>query len=140
MDDQQEAFLSLSVYLTGFERVELLGTGMLEEYYKYFVSKTSDGDRDVLFTTVGNWPQQATSAEMDEHIKSLMGDETLAPIAKNVIRLWYTGAWRNVKDNPFSSEVASAQAYQEGLIWKVMHAHPPGAKQPGFGSWGDLPL
>ena len=117
MDNQQEAFLSLSVYLTGFERVELLGTGMLEEYYKYVVCKAGKFDPNAL-------------------MREVKTSRTLGPIAKNIIRLWYMGTWR--KDP--ADEVASAQAYQEGLIWKVMRTHPPGAKQPGFGTWSELPL
>jgi hypothetical protein len=68
--------------------------------------------------------------------RSLMNHVNLGPIAKNIIRLWYLGTWQKDK----STIVVSAKAYQEGLIWKVMHTHPPGAKQPGFGSWSDLPL
>lgn len=148
MDMQQEAFLCLSVYLTGFERVDLMGTGMLEEYYKFVVCNVDDEACQDLWSITTNTTKKLDGlavpekeVALHEAIKrSLMNHVNLGPIAKNIIRLWYLGTWQKDKNDPLSAFVTSAVAYQEGLIWKVMHTHPPGAKQPGFGSWSDLPL
>lgn len=143
MSTEQEAFLSLSIYLTGFDRIELMGTGMLEEYYQFLLGNIDQVNPLRLWTItkkldglVASKDDGAVSAEIQ---RSLMDDPELGPIAKNIIRLWYTGSWRKVAADPFSSVVASAQAYQEGLVWNVMQTHPPGAKQPGFGTWSELP-
>jgi hypothetical protein len=46
--------------------------------------------------------------------------------------MWYNGNW--------GQNVVSGQAYIQGLIWDAAEAHPPGAKQPGYGSWAIPPL
>ena len=35
--------------------------------------------------------------------------------------------------------IVSPQAYQEALAWVSVGVNPPGAKQPGFGSWARPP-
>ena len=37
------------------------------------------------------------------------------------------------------TRMLGAKAYKEALAWKTVNAHPPGAKQPGFGSWARAP-
>ena len=38
-----------------------------------------------------------------------------------------------------TTRVISAEAYKQSLVYNVMQAHPPGAKQPGYGSWSQSP-
>lgn len=143
MKTQHSAFLILSEHLTGFDSVELMGTGMLDDYYVCLMENIGTLDPARLWSIaekldslkkVGN---EAALAREIRH--SLFSDAAIEPISKNIIRLWYTGTWRMKSDDPFSTVVVSPEAYQEGLIWKVAHTHPPGAKQPGFGSWGEQP-
>jgi hypothetical protein len=65
-------------------------------------------------------------------LNDLMPDPFYNGLAKNIITMWYMGNWVN--------EMVSPTAYTQGLIWNVMDSHPPGAKQPGYGSWHRPPL
>jgi hypothetical protein len=78
----------------------------------------------------------------------ILGDARLGPIARNLMLLWYCGAWFALPDawslsygsSPRdSNHVVSAMAYQAGLQWMVANAHPSGSQQPGFGSWSHEP-
>jgi hypothetical protein len=141
----KETFLSLSVRLTGFDRVDLQGTGMLEAYFKYVLHDRQDQPDELerlaavareLDRLAASRGEVAVQAAIRQH---LMEDAAMRPLAANIIRMWYTGSWLADPENPSSIKVISPQAYQEGLVWKVAHSHPPGAKAPGFGTWSELP-
>jgi hypothetical protein len=137
-----ESFLSLSVHLTGFQRVELVATGMLEEYFQFLLANVEHEAVQQLWAIAARVDKLAAAnnpASLIAVIQHALTDPNLGPIAKNVMRLWYTGSWRKDPSDAFSSEVVSAQSYQQGLQWKAARSHPAGAKQPGFGSWSELP-
>ena len=142
--DPVARFVSLSSALTGFSSPELHGTGMASAYYNVMRSTLSE-------PLVGRLLQQWSAIEhlegylREEYLAStIFADQTLGPMARNLITLWYLGqwwqmpvAWRqlhgaNAQD---TTHVVSAEAYEEGLVWVAMGVHPPGAKQPGYGSW-----
>jgi len=140
--DDFDLFVSISVSLTGFNEMELWGTTMMEEYYEwvkaqYLVNKDTSlgfffGQVDAIFAKVGN-----NEAALHEAIQQkILGNKQYATIAKNIITLWYTGNWPT--DNGLAP--ISARAYTQGVIWNTAQAHPPGAKQPGFGSWNIPPV
>jgi len=138
-----EAFMRSSVELTGFTAAELAATGMARAYYeelgavlgmptrtRFLAGKLSPGDR--------------------------MKDDFHGPLARNLIRLWYLGQWKQLdcgwigllsasereKFDEFqrnTDRVISAGGYREGLAWTAIGTHPSGAKQPGFGSWAAAP-
>lgn len=123
-----DLFLSLSVDLTGFSKVELQGTGLSELYLKEVVSRVGE---DVVSDLFGVWVD-ITEADPEER-PALIRDrilsiETLGDTARNIIILWYLGQWS-------SEAVVSAEAYKQGLVWGAVGAHPQGAKQQGFGVW-----
>jgi predicted cupin superfamily sugar epimerase len=143
MGSQQEAFLCLSVCLTGFERTGLLGTGMLAEYYKRVTSDLVEQDLQNLWSIAMQLDGLAKSGKdngflQNEIKRLLMDDDRLGAVAKNIIKLWYRGDWPDSAAR-FGAAYTSAQSYQEGLLWKAMSTHPSGAKQPGFGSWSVPP-
>lgn len=135
----EEIFLRISVHLTGFSRTDLQGTGMLEAYYKKTLDEcitANEGD------TLQSFLREA-EAILDRHgeddrsisndiASSLLPYQKFADLIKNIITLWYLGNW--------GSEVLSPQSYTQGLIWEIADSHPPGAKQPGYGSWAMKPL
>jgi hypothetical protein len=130
-----KTFLTISTYLTGYNEVELLGTGMLETYFNVFLEKFSPETLDYFFTEVDEILLE--SADDEDKINAaiaarLIPDSAYDGIAKNIILVWYTGNW--------GSDVISSQSYQQGLMWDAAEAHPPGAKQPGYGSWANLPI
>jgi hypothetical protein len=54
--------------------------------------------------------------------------------------LWYSGSLFNMALTNQPSNIINAEAYKQGLMWTAGHTHPPGAKQPGYGSWAKPPI
>lgn len=100
-----QAFLTLSVNLTGFDQGTLLATGLAERYY------------DVVLEELG-------AAGLDDLLDAAAEE---APSAKLLIRLWYTGLWKETLVGP--------ESYREGLFWRAVGANPPGSRPPGYGTW-----
>ena len=79
MRERLESFIELSEALTGFSRVQLLGTGMAEEYLRAV--------------------EEAVPAPVLEELLAagdavtILEDAKLGPVARNVILLWYCGTW-----------------------------------------------
>jgi hypothetical protein len=151
-NDPLAQFLALSVVLTGFERVDLQGTGLLSTYYQTFTSIVRPEICQEL------WKRASTIIEQNRHDETaleaairreILASPELGPLAANIIQMWYTGSWIQLPlawssqygTSPLDvTKVISAQAYTQSLIYNVIQAHPPGAKQPGFGSWSRPPV
>jgi len=153
-------FLAFSTDVTAFSRFELQGTGLAQVYLDKVVEVVG---RDIvirLFQAHARLPRTPPSdpegrkAPSDpegrraQFRRSIFGDETLGPVARNIIKLWYVGVWYQLP--PTWAEVngvraedvthtVSPEAYVEGLLWPAVGAHPPGAKAPGYGSWAAPP-
>jgi hypothetical protein len=136
-----EQFLNLSRVLTGFERVDLLGTGMAEAYYQAITGVYQEAvprlllEAQAIFTVYGE-----KHPDFKKQIRTrIIEDIVFSQLAKNIIQLWYIGSYLNYNDPaPLAFKPAtfvSPEAYENGLIWQVAGSHPPGAKHPGFGSW-----
>ena len=134
-NNQIETFLKISAYLTGYSQVDLLGTGMVGVYYGTIVENTASSIVDYFFQTA---EEILNSSEGDETLmnegisKKLMPDNCYNGLAKTIISVWYTGNW--------GSNVINPDSYKQGLMWDTAGAHPPGAKQPGYGSWSIEPF
>jgi hypothetical protein len=145
-----QSFLNLSVVLTGFKKYRLLGTSQAELYFekieKIIGAKTM---RDLL-ETFNNISASNDAVLIDDGMRShILSDPKLGPIARNIILVWYVGTWyqlpndwteaygQNAQDETF---VMSPVAYTEGLLWPAIGAHPPGAKAPGWDTWGNEPV
>ncbi|MGO4291256.1 hypothetical protein [Chitinophaga sp. RAB17] len=127
-----KTFLSISVYLTGYDEMTLLGTGMLESYYNVMIHENSI-DLVSAFLATSTKILAVNSPDIDHEIEQLlMNNVKLSGLTKNIIMMWYTGNWNN--------NVISAQSYIQGLVWKAADTHPPGAKQPGYASWQNPPI
>ena len=134
MDARATRFLEISAELTGFCRVELAGTGMTDDYLAALDAVLPAGLVDRLLAA----PRPSQPVD----------DAELGPVARNVILLWYRGAWSalpqdwraahgaspNDKDH-----VVSAAAYRAGLQWAAACAHPAGAAPQGYGAWAAPP-
>jgi len=142
-----QLFVSLSATLTGFARAEVWGTGMVPQYFAVMPSIVGD---TMFADFLDRWRDtyirgQGDDSLLDELVLSqLNADPTFGPLTRNLASMWYLGVWnqlpgdwRNVHGARAGdmSHVVSAKAFTEGLVWKAMHTHPKGAKQPGFGSW-----
>lgn len=133
--DGTAIFLKISVQLTGYSEMELLGTGMLESYFNVVMNKNGvpvvesflAKSADILARNKDDPGQMR-----EEILNDLMPDSLYGGLTKNLITMWYMGSWME--------EMVSPQAYIQGLIWKAADSHPPGAQQPGYGSWHTPPL
>jgi hypothetical protein len=137
----REQFVALSVQLTGFGRVRLLGTGLADDYVRVVASALPTGVFEDLLTAAGEAPDAA-------RIAAIMRDPKLGPVARNVAVLWYCGTWSPLPEgwqqaygtvSATPNGVVSAQAYQQGLQWVAAGAHPMGARQQGYGAWAERP-
>lgn len=139
-------FVALSVDLTAFPRVDLLGTGVGELYFEKVRAACGDA---VLAELIRAHQAARADADFDQGLRHrVFSDDRLGPVARNVIKLWYAGTWYGLPpewtDN-FGAQSAAetstvtAASYQEGLLWRAIGANPPGAKAPGYGSWAEPP-
>ncbi|TRX32758.1 hypothetical protein FNW52_16520 [Flavobacterium sp. ZT3R18] len=134
-NSNSKLFLKVSALLTGFGKTELKATGMLENYYNTILKNVGKETIDYFFLDLNKlFTDPVHTAQSIENTLStqFMPNSSYDGLAKKIIILWYTGNWEN--------EVVSSASYIQGLMWNAGHTHPPGAKQPGFGSWADRPL
>ncbi|OCX50491.1 hypothetical protein BEL04_22185 [Mucilaginibacter sp. PPCGB 2223] len=146
-NNRADLFLEISALLTGFNKAELQGTGMVATYYNTVANIPQDpnySDQELAANeaNVGFFFEEVNSilkenkkdeSKLQQAIAGrLMPLSAYNGLAQSIITLWYTGSW--------GANVVNAQAYIQGLMWDTAEAHPPGAKQPGFGSWSFPPL
>ncbi|MEU2281929.1 hypothetical protein ABZ614_08355 [Streptomyces sp. NPDC013178] len=145
----QQIFTDLSVALTGFDRAELAGTGLIGTYYDTLLRIVGEREAgqllraaaEALETDRRHGGREALEAE-------LIDSPRFGPVVVSLIKLWYLGSWyplsgrhRDVNGSTADDveHVVSARGYREGLVWAAAGAHPMGAKPPGFGSWAEPP-
>lgn len=129
-----DVFMSVSEALTGFSVNELQSTGLAETYYTYILGSMEAATFAEFLTVSKNvFENSFNKDQLRNSISSdIMADPGLNDMACKVITIWYLGTWEGAYINDLS--------YKEGLVWNVMHAHPPGAKQPGYKSWNIQPV
>ncbi len=141
--EELKLFLDISVQLTGFTESELTGTGMLVTYYHTILQNSDEENIKYFFENVRSIlkaPKQ-TQTGIEEAISTqLIPNSVYGALAKNIIMLWYTGNLFNMALAAQPNQVLNAESYTQGLMWAAGHTHPPGAKQPGYGSWAHLPI
>jgi hypothetical protein len=140
-----ESFLGLSVLLTGFSRIELLGTGIAADYLCTLEATLPTGVCDQLLSA---WDARPTDSDAEAIADQILNDPKLGPVAQNLILLWYCGTWTALPEAWRSAygaapldvnRVVSAEAYQAGLQWIAAGAHAPGSRQQGFAAWSMPP-
>lgn len=77
------------------------------------------------------------------------GDDDIKFLARSIVLLWYLGSWYEPEDlktnaahgprGPIPSQVVSAKAYTQGLVWQIAQAHPMGYSNLQFGYWSRDP-
>jgi|SRR4051794_39778323 hypothetical protein len=143
MTSRPLSFVTLSSGLTGFTPVQLHGTGMASTYLDELDALLPAS----LLDRILNAYSATTDQPGDEHLKAILDDPDLGPIARNIIVMWFCGTWtalpaewRSRNDAAEdSTHVVSPAAYQAGLQWVAAGAHPAGARQQGFGAWSTEP-
>ena len=144
MASRPQSFIELSAALTGLSPVLLRGTGMTQSYLNELDVILPSGKLDVLLRS---FEQARLNAPRDREA-AILDDPDMGPIARNIMLLWYCGTWnalppdwhaRNGSTPRDTTHVVSPAAYQAGLQWAVVGAHPAGARQQGFGAWSTRP-
>lgn len=143
-----DAFLAISVPLTGYTRVALLATGMAQLYLDAVQRVIGAAMTEEYLTLTASILKDSGGKEpaLDRAIRQqLLASLKYGPVTRNIIQLWYWGSWlqlppawmakygEGIKGN--ETHFVTPEAYQQGLIWKAMGSHPQGSAQPGFGSW-----
>lgn len=149
MPETLKLFLSMSSHLSGFTKTELSGTGMLEPYYDEVNLIIGEREMGQLLSAYYDIEESSDTNNLHNEIQNkIMDNDHYGPVAKNIIRLWYLGEWKQLPNEwrdtygatSFDTDhIVSPQAYQEGLVWIAAGAHPMGAKQQGFGAWANDP-
>jgi hypothetical protein len=144
-----DQFADLSALLTGYGRIELLGTGMVSTYLRAVDAALPEGVLDELLEAFENLPRGTDREASEVAVRSeILDDPKLGPVARNLIVVWYCGTWTALPDawraaygtSPLDTDrVLSAEAYQAGLQWVAAGAHPAGALQQGYGAWSAAP-
>ena len=151
--DNMHLFLDISVYLTGFSKIELQGTGMLEIYFNTINANTNPdvvrGFYDEVSKILALDNEKAILKRIEAELMPLSKFQGLGQLT---ILMWYMGTWATWTDDTSKTEedenkyslqnsvVISANSYVQGLVWDAAETHPPGAKQPGFDSWAHPPI
>lgn len=93
---------------------------------------------------------RAGGGDLEEGVrKRIINDDTLSPVARQIIFLWYTSAFliRSQKpdaatnletgrpDSSTTLEFGSPEQYFRGMMWTVIRAHPPALSGGYFGYW-----
>ena len=144
MTSRPQSFVELSAALTGFSPVMLHGTGMTQAYLTKICSIVPSKLLDRLFDAFENAPGNSARPGL----RAILEDPDLGPVARATAVLWYCGAWTGLPDDWHARNgtapgdppgILSSAAYQAGLQWTVVGAHPAGARQQGFGVWSTEP-
>ena len=146
MSERLESFIALSSLLTGFNEAQLWGTGVAEQHLNTLDEVLGAVLTDELLVAFQRLPvDNRLEANMSS---TVLADERLGPVARNLIILWYTGTWTALPDDwratfgasPLdTTRTTSGAAYRAGLQWVVAGGHAPGASHQGFGSWSIAP-
>ncbi|MCG8054916.1 MAG: hypothetical protein JAY94_04460 [Candidatus Thiodiazotropha endolucinida] len=133
----KELFLNYSEISTGFEKDHLSATGQVDDYISAINGVIGSNIFCELLEKFGS-----------DGIEDVLTSDKLGPIAKNIIKLWYTATWEKLPAEwssiygeiaNDSTVIVSSRAYTEGLVWSAIGANPPGAKAPGYATWVSPP-
>ena len=148
------AFLLLSEALTGVDKQLLApefdpktndpGTDPINiknDYFRWIVAKDKTSSFAAMLAFAKKNP--APSAQDIITFVSTSNDDVKF-LARSIVLLWYLGSWYEPKDlqtkpPPVPSEVVSAKAYTQGLVWEIAGAHPMGYSNLQFGYWSRNP-
>jgi hypothetical protein len=144
--ERSDLFIDLSAVLTGFDRTQLVGTGVAGQYLRTLEEVVPGPVLDDLLSAYQKLP--AGDIREAAITSDILDDPNLGPVARNLILLWYCGTWKALPDDwrmvhgtssLDTDRVISGEAYVAGLQWVAAGAHPMGARQQGFGSWALAP-
>ncbi len=114
------------------------------EYFQFINSKDPAGFGKLLKIAKDN-PESAPGI-----ITAVNAGDDTRFLARSIVLLWYLGSWykpADLKNNSapgtktfIPSEVVSAKAYTQGLVWQIAQTHPMGYSNLQFGYWSREPV
>jgi hypothetical protein len=141
---RERDFVALSVELTGFSEVELLGTAIAPVYVEWLDERFAAVLSELLEAWGGVVKDYAPEERERGVREEILADPKLGPFARAIILLWYTAAW-NPPEGSWSSIYGGRKddsdggaipgAFPQSLVWKAAGAHPTAVKPSGFGMW-----
>lgn len=146
-DPSLDPFLGISAILTGFSRLDLLGTGCAAEYLQEVTGAAGGQAASELWAAARRILEDfaGDSEGLEAEVRNrILADPKLGPLARAVLKMWLLGRWEQLPGDWRShygahandvDHVISVRAYQEGLVWRALGSHAPGAHAPGFASW-----
>lgn len=126
-------FAELSCALTGEAMLNSQLAAEFEQRLRYHFDKE-------LTDLLATFKAQPSGGTPDDRARAALGqDGKLHKLAREILRLWYTGQFQtpfDVTDPPLRPE-----HYSEGLLWKVIKTHAPGFSPPDakYGVWAKPP-
>ncbi|WP_020409994.1 hypothetical protein [Hahella ganghwensis] len=153
--DWLDDFYQLSAALTDYKVAQLQGTGVGEDYLEVLSTIIPHAILAELFGSYRSIVAENSATPTEQLIRDgILSNAKLGPVARNIIKMWYLSIWyqmpedwRQLYGKPNQGDpkyqdvqfVVSRNAYIQGLVWQTLGSHPMGAKQPGYGTWGDKP-
>ncbi|MGU7784746.1 hypothetical protein [Burkholderia sp. PU8-34] len=144
---RHSVFMKNSSKILEFTLFTLRGTGIGETLCDFFVAKVGGEIFDEWMTNLTAVP--ADGPDKEQAMRELLLHGTYGPLTRNLLNAWYTGTWNHLDPDwckahlpagqSDADRVISARAYQEALVWPLVGAHPPGAKQQGWAAWSSPP-
>tara|TARA_R110001632_G_scaffold64960_6_gene154226 strand:+ start:7440 stop:7892 length:453 start_codon:yes stop_codon:yes gene_type:complete len=139
MEQQMNNFVGLSAVLTGFAADTIAPNidpiNIKAEYFTKFTAEISNYAA-ILSAYELLKSQGKTDQEIGEAILAIADYEMPC---RQLIFLWYSGAWATANGSMTSSEMLSAKSYTQGLAWQVMQSHPMGDSNYRYGYWANEP-
>ncbi|MBN3790608.1 hypothetical protein [Burkholderia sp. Ac-20353] len=143
---RHSAFVKNSSKILEFTQFTLRGTGIGETLCDFFVAKVGGEIFDQWMAQMTALPD--TGPDKDKAVHVLLHGPYGA-LTRNLLSAWYTGVWSELPaawraehlpaGQPDEDSVISVRTYQEALVWPLVGAHPPGAKQQGWAAWSMPP-
>lgn len=143
MSKRLDKFVRLSVQLCGISHNDLMGTGYAVQYFETVEKIVGSDLLDRLLEAFAALPADPV-AYNSELLGAILNHPEFGPVARNIIKLWYTACWFQLpvtwrlnfgarpKDRTF---IPYPYAYMESLLGPAVGAHPAGAKPTGHQSW-----
>ncbi len=151
-------FVRLSAVLTGFNQsivapaldpVDIKST-YLKVWKEHIDAPSKPADLSIRILSQFAELSTKQPKPSDEALGEAMLDESNGTefvfACRQLIFLWYMGAWPQVTEQPDSETrgstsfvTISSASYTSGLVWKVMQSHPMGDSNYRYGYWAEQP-
>ena len=139
-----DLFLSLSEELSGIPAYYLSGTGYSD---KYLDTVQKIAGSDVIERLLATYAELPACCRKDREAAlraNLLSQDEFGPIARGIVKLWYTATWFDLSQQWHQKYKAAADdrtfvpfpyAYPESLLGPAIGAHPAGARPTGHQAW-----